>query len=166
MGMSTGKGRGSLSEINVTPLVDVMLVLLVVFMVTTPMIVEEMKQRQVDVDLPSTTSNQPVKPSELKTIIVLKGDYTVGLDTGREDGGVSELANCTAAAPGGLFGECLAGLDTKLEANPELKEVGRIFLMADRKLPYGFVVDVMARLRNAGLVNLGMVTNPPEGSSG
>ncbi len=165
MGMSTG-GRGRLSDINVTPLVDVMLVLLVVFMITTPMIVEEMQQRQVDVDLPSTTSEKPVKPSELKTIIVLKGDFTVGLDTGQEEGGVSTLADCTEAAASGTFGGCLDGMDEKLKANPKLKDAGRIFLMADRKLPYGFVVDVMARLRNAGLVNLGMVTNPPDGSSG
>lgn len=164
MGISTNKGRGSLSEINVTPLVDVMLVLLVVFMVTTPMIVEELKQRQVDIDLPSTNSNQPVKQSDLKTIITLGGDFTIGLDTG--GGEPSPLATCTAAAPTGDFGACLAGMDDKLEANPQLKAIERIYIMADRKLPYGFVIDVMARLRNAGLVNLGMVTNPPDGSSG
>ena len=165
MGMQTsGKGRGSLNEINVTPLVDVMLVLLVVFMVTTPMIVEEVRQRQVDVDLPKTNANQPVKPSELKTIISLKADFTVGLDTG--GGAASELVNCTAAAQTGDFAECLATLEPKLTNNPNLKEVDQVFLLADRKLPYGFVVDVMARLRNAGLVNIGMVTNPPDGSSG
>ncbi len=170
MAMSTGKGRGSLSEINVTPLVDVMLVLLVVFMVTTPMIVEDLKQRQVDVDLPTTNSEQPVKQADVKTIIILKGDFTVGLDTGAEgpDGepAVSTLAECAGAAQKGGFAECLGKMDQQLAANPKLKEAGRIFLMADRGLPYGFVVDVMARLRNAGLVNLGMVTNPPEGPPG
>lgn len=164
MGMQTGRGR--LSEINVTPLVDVMLVLLVVFMVTTPMIVEELKQRQVDVDLPSTTAEQVVDQNDVKTMILLKGDYKVDLDLGKDKGGASELADCTEAAPSGTFGGCLEGLDEKLKANPALKDAGRIFLMADRTLPYGFVVDVMARLRNAGLVNLGMVTNPPDGSSG
>ena len=54
MAMSHKAGRGALSEINVTPLVDVMLVLLVVFMVTTPIIVEEMQQRKVEINLPET----------------------------------------------------------------------------------------------------------------
>lgn len=165
MGMQTsGKGRGSLNEINVTPLVDVMLVLLVVFMITTPMIVEEAKQRQVDVDLPKTNANQPVKPSEMNTIISLKADFKVELDTGA--GESSPLVDCTTAATSGDFAACLAELEPKLAANPKLQELDRIYLLADRKLPYGFVVDVMARLRNAGLVNIGMVTNPQDGSSG
>lgn len=166
MGMSTGGGgrkRAALNEINVTPLVDVMLVLLIVFMVTTPIIVEQVNKRQVDIDLPATNSNQPVKPDQLQTIISLHGDFRVGLDTGVGD--ESPLADCSKAPPAD-FSACLDGLEEKLKANPKLKEVDRVYLMADRKLPYGFVVDVMARLRNAGLVNLGMVTNPPEGDPG
>ena len=80
-----------LSDINVTPLVDVMLVLLVVFVVTTPIIVEEMQQRKVEIDLP-TTNAAPVKPSELQTIVVLQG-FRVTLDLGQ---GESELVNCSA----------------------------------------------------------------------
>lgn len=167
MGMSTGGGggrkRAALNEINVTPLVDVMLVLLIVFMVTTPIIAEQVNKRQVDIDLPATNSNQPVQPDQLQTIISLHGDFRVGLDTGA--GEESPLADCSAAKEGD-FAPCLDGIEAKLKANPNLKALDRVYLMADRKLPYGFVVDVMARLRNAGLVNLGMVTNPPEGSSG
>lgn len=160
MAMSTGgKGRRALNEINVTPLVDVMLVLLIVFMVTTPIIVSE-SQREVPLDLPSTNS-QPVSQSEMQTIIYLHADYKVGFSSGDAD--ESPLANCTGAKDG-AFDACLDELPTKLEANPTLKELPRVYIMADRKLPYGFVIDVMARLRKAGLVNLGMVTNPPEGA--
>lgn len=163
MGMSTGgKGRGALSEINVTPLVDVMLVLLIVFMVTTPIIVAD-SQREVPLDLPSTNSNTPVQPSDLQTIIYLHADFRVGLDTGAQQ--ESELVNCQGVADTG-FADCLAPLEDRLKNNPNLKDAQRVYIMADRKLPYGFVIDVMARLRNAGLVNLGMVTNPPDGKAG
>lgn len=160
-GMGGGGKRAALSEINVTPLVDVMLVLLIVFMVTTPIIVEEITQRKVEVDLP-TTNAQPVARSELQTLLILTGDLKVTLDMGHEDGGV-QVADCSAAA--GAFGECLDALKA-LEHNQALKDGRRIFLMADRKIPYGFVVDVMARLKNAGIGNLGMVTNPPEVAGG
>ena len=157
MAMIQKSGRGALSEINVTPLVDVMLVLLVVFMVTTPIIVEEMQQRKVEIDLPQTNA-APVKPSELQTILALHRDYRVTLDLGQ---GESELVNCAGSTD--RFQGCLGPLEPRLKNNGPLKDGRRVFLMADRGLPYGFVVDVMARLKNAGIVNLGMVTNPPEG---
>lgn len=158
MGMGgLGRGRkGALSEINVTPLVDVMLVLLVVFMITTPMIVEDMRQRKVEVDLPPTTA-KPVARSDLQTVLILHKDFRIGLDMGE---GETEVLRCQG---GTSFTECLEPLEPKLKGNPKLKELERLFLMADRTLPYGFVVDVMARLKNAGFANLGMVTNPPEG---
>ncbi|MEZ4466144.1 MAG: biopolymer transporter ExbD [bacterium] len=74
-------GRGSISEINVTPLVDVMLVLLVVFMVTTPIIVQGVK-REVDVDLP-TTNADPVPADQLQTIFTLHADKHIGFAKGR-----------------------------------------------------------------------------------
>ena len=171
---SGGNQRGSISEINVTPLVDVMLVLLIVFMVTTPIIVDEMKQRKVEIELPNT--NAPVVTAdEIQTIIGIHADYRVTLDLGK---GESVLAACPGTpdpatrapdAPvpvpsAAQFEACLEGLQPKLEANEALADKsGRVFLMADRGLPYGYVVDVMARIRGAGLVNLGMVTNPPAG---
>ena len=161
MAMGSPKGGRALSEINVTPLVDVMLVLLVVFMVTTPIIVEEMTQRKVEVDLP-TTNAQPVKPSELQTILALHRDFRVSLDLGE---GSTDLVSCKAADEKAMKA-CLEPLEPKLKANQPLQDGRRVFLMADRALPYGFVVDVMARLKNAGIVNLGMVTNPPEAPPG
>ncbi len=163
MGMSTGSGgrKGALNEINVTPLVDVMLVLLVVFMVTTPIIVQDM-QRNVDIDLPATNA-EPVDPHKIQTILVLDAGLKVSIDRGE---GPSELVSCAGM---GEYAECLAPLEAMLKANPVIKDLqssgGRLFLMADRKLPYGFVVDVMARVKSAGITNLGMVTNPPEGAA-
>ncbi len=157
MGMSSGGRRGgSLSEINVTPLVDVMLVLLIVFMVTTPIIVEEAKQRQVEIDLPKTDA-PVVTQTDIETIIGIHGDFRVTLDLGE---GETDLATCPAKAD---FEACLKDLGPKLESNPKLQTGRRVFLMADRGLPYGYVVDVMARIKGAGITNLGMVTNPPEG---
>jgi biopolymer transport protein TolR len=154
MAMHTGKGRGTINEINVTPLVDVMLVLLVVFMVTTPIIVEETK-RSVDIDLPQTTA-QPVAESELKTLVLLDSQRGVHLDLGK---GRTELARCDMTSTN--FGPCLAPLTEKLGKNSDLKDGRRVFILADRALAYGFVVDVMAHLKTAGIVNIGMVTNSP-----
>ena len=160
MGMSSGGGRrGAISEINVTPLVDVMLVLLIVFMVTTPMIVENPEvQRKVELDLPNTDA-PVVTNDEIQTIIAIHNDFRITLDTGNGD---SPLAACPQRKD---YDTCLAGLGPKLSANTKLKDAERVFLMADRGLPYGYVVDVMARLKAAGITNLGMVTNPPGGLS-
>lgn len=149
-----GNGGGALNEINITPLVDVMLVLLVVFMVTTPIIAEEMIQRKVEVDLP-TTNAQPVQSSDLKTLIILYPDYRVMLDLGE---GPSLLAMCP---PTTEQAKCLNIVKPKLKKNPRLKTDDSIFFLADRSLPYGFVVDVMARIKEAGFYKIGMVTNPP-----
>ena len=154
MSMQTGKGRGTINEINVTPLVDVMLVLLVVFMVTTPIIVEETK-RSVDIDLPQTTA-QPVAESELKTLVLLDSQRGVHLDLGK---GRTELVRCDMAITD--FGPCLTPLTKKLSANTDIRDGRRVFILADRALAYGFVVDVMAHLKTAGIVNIGMVTNSP-----
>jgi len=166
MGMSSGGGqKGALSEINVTPLVDVMLVLLIVFMVTTPILVEDMQQRKVEVDLPSTTSNTPLKPSDIQQLVLtLHPDHRITM-LGDGDAPL-ELVNCSAQAAAADFAVCLEPLEAKLRANPKVQAEKKLFLQADRRLPYGFVVDVMARARNAGIPSLGMVTNPPGGGAG
>ena len=153
-------GGGALNEINITPLVDVMLVLLVVFMVTTPIIAEEMVQRKVEVDLP-TTNAKPIPKSEMKTLIILYPDFRVMLDLGQ---GASLLANCP---PTDLQQQmlCLNSVRPKLEKNDRLTPDMTIFFVADRSLPYGFVVDVMSRIKEAGYTKLGMVTNPPPASN-
>ena len=127
-----GGGR-PMADINVTPLVDVMLVLMIIFMVMAPLI-----QRGVDVDLPPANA-QPMPVDEDVSVLSITKDQKVFL-------GEAEIA----------FEE----LETKIRLNQKLQKDKELYLHADRNLPYGVVVDVMATLKNAGIENLGMVTDP------
>ena len=128
----TGSGR-VMSEINVTPMVDVMLVLLIIFMVTAPLI-----QQGVAVDLPETRApNLDVK--ENRVVVTVTADRRVYIGT--------------AEVP-------YRDLEKKLEKNLKLRRDKEVYLHADRRLPYGFVVDIMATLKRAGVETLGMVTDP------
>ena len=134
MGTTQPAGRNrALSEINVTPFVDVVLVLLVIFMVTAPMM-----QQGVDVDLPETTT-QPLRMQEEPLILTIQkeGKYYLGR---------SEVP--------------LPELQTKLEAIFEGRDNKEIFLRADSEAPYGVVVKGLAAAREAGASKLGMVTEP------
>lgn len=143
MGMHTGGGRGrrAMSEINVTPLVDVMLVLLIIFMVTAPLITQG-----VDVELPQTRA-APLEGTDEKMVLTVTKDRAIYLGSRRAN-----------PIP-------LEELRAKLAANARLQRERELFLHADRSLEYGFVVDVMSRIREAGVDRLGMVTDPvqPEG---
>ena len=134
MGVSRpGPTHQPLSEINVTPFVDVMLVLLVIFMVTAPMMLQG-----VDVDLPETLT-QPLRVKDEPLILTVKkdGKYYVG----RKE------------IPVGV-------LRQKLEAIFEGRDSKEIFLRADEDAPYGVVVKALAAAREAGAKQLGMVTEP------
>lgn len=135
MGMSSGKGGGrtTMAEINVTPMVDVMLVLLIIFMVTAPLI-----QQGVKVNLP-TTKAQAVESADKK--IVLSIDVTKKVFIGEVEIPFAEL-------------------EEKLKSNAKLQAEKELYLHADRDLPYGIVVDVMAMAQRAGVTNVGMVTDP------
>jgi biopolymer transport protein TolR len=150
-------GGEAIGEINITPLVDVMLVLLVVFMVTTPIITEEEIQRKVEVDLPQTNA-KPVARSDLKHVVVLDSSFSVQLDLGE---GPTGLVTCPPIP--NEQERCLDALTPKLQKNPKLDASRALYFLADRSLPYGFVVDVMARVKGAGFTKVGMVTNPPTG---
>jgi biopolymer transport protein TolR len=133
----SGGGRQTLTEINVTPLVDVMLVLLIVFMVAAPLI-----QQGVEVKLPQAAA-QPIKDEEAKLVLSVKQDKTIWLGTSDQPAQVA-----------------LAELEERLKANARLQRDAQLYLMADRDLPYGYVVDVMATVQRAGISNLGMITDP------
>jgi biopolymer transport protein TolR len=134
---SGGSGRQTLNEINVTPLVDVMLVLLIIFMVTAPLI-----QQGVEVSLPEARA-KAVDAEEQKLVLSIRADKTLYLGTSDD----------AAKIP-------LDALEDKLRANVRAQKDKELYLHADKALPYGFVVDVMATVQRAGILNVGMITNP------
>lgn len=134
--LNTGN-RAPMAEINVTPLVDVMLVLLIIFMVTAPMM-----QEGVSVDLPEA-KGAPITSEQTKKDIVISVSA---------DGKI-------------LVNETQVSEDKLLEKLTEVRkepDVGDVYLRADKNVPYGTVVRIMAALRNAGVENLGMITSPQE----
>lgn len=148
-----------LSEINVTPLVDVMLVLLIIFMVTTPLIVEvELERRQIEMDLPVTRDNpEKVNPDDIREMILeINGQLQVHI-------GETMISDCSAQLTGvarDRFEACFDEVEKAIGENEKLKADGRLYLMADTEIPYGFVVGTMNRVRRAGVPRVGMVTNP------
>ncbi|MBW1856696.1 MAG: protein TolR [Deltaproteobacteria bacterium] len=132
--MDMGEGRSDLiSDINVTPLVDVMLVLLIIFMVTAPMMIHGVK-----VNLPITESKNikskedPLIVSITKKRLIFIENYNVTLND-------------------------LKGKLKKIVANRAGKE---ILLQADKDVPYGFVMKVMSQVKEAGISKVGMITKP------
>lgn len=139
--MKSGNGserRGArssrlLSEINVTPFVDVMLVLLIIFMVTAPMMIHGVK-----VETPETSHEKmDVEPEAL----------VVSVDKERRV----------------FINKYQLAADELQERLPEIIDIntaGEVYLKADKSLPYGFVMFVMAQIRDAGIEKIGMVTEP------
>jgi biopolymer transport protein TolR len=127
------RGRRAKSEINVTPFVDVMLVLLIIFMVTAPLM-----HQGIDVDLPETTT-QPIRVKSDPLILSVKRDGKYYL--GRKEVELTDLVS-------------------KLEALFDARDSKEVFLRADRNAPYGVVVKAMAAAREAGSMQLGIVTEP------
>ena len=135
VGSRNNGDRGTMSQINVTPLVDVMLVLLVIFMVTAPMM-----QQGMQVNLPK---------AETKAMSAQEEAVVVSVD---RSGKV--YINSAEVAAGDLKAKL-----TTMVANRTKKEV---FLKADRDVPYGDVVRTMAEIKGAGIERLGMVTEPAQ----
>ena len=134
MSMSAGNPSDpTMSEINVTPMVDVMLVLLIIFMVTAPLM-----QQGVQVDLPKTQA-QNIQEDQQRVILSITKDQKIYI-------GKTEVSRDE--------------LEQKLLVNEKLKTDKEIYLQADRLIPYGFVVDIMAVLKRAGVDQVGMLTEP------
>ncbi len=132
--MMTGGSSGSfMSDINVTPFVDVMLVLLIIFMVTAPMMMQG-----VDVSLPEATS-EPLDSEKDHLIITIDQKNQVYINDYK----------VTVEFLGGKLAKILEGRDER-----------GVFLKADENIPWGTVAKVMAEIKNAGVEKLGMVTEP------
>lgn len=125
--------RPMMADINVTPFVDVMLVLLVIFMVTAPLM-----QDGVELELPKET----IAPVDIKDIpnISLQSNKNIYWNK-------KKLGN-------------LVELTQKIGLYLKGNELGEVYLQADKKLDYGFVMQVMATIKRAGVKNIGMVTDP------
>ncbi len=127
--------RAAMSEINVTPFVDVMLVLLIIFMVTAPMM-----QQGLDVNLPKTAS----------TGVALNEDpFIITIDAnGKINSGDNEIKADT--------------LKQKIKAIFETRKNKQIYIQADKKVDYGTVAYVMGEIRMAGITNISLITLPKE----
>lgn len=142
MAFSTnGRNKGAMSEINVTPLVDVMLVLLIIFMVTAPMM-----QEGISVELPQARGSSIDKKSQVEEFVIA---------VAREG---SVFVNDKPVEESKLVETILAAK----EKNPATE----VYLRADKEVPYGTVVRIMAALRQAGIADLGMITAPQEPTPG
>ncbi len=130
--MTSGK-KGLMSEINVTPFVDVMLVLLIIFMVTAPMMTHGVK-----VDTPQTT-HEKMDIDAKALIISIDGNRKVFINQYQLD--ADEVRD---RLPGIL----------------DVRQTREVYLKADKSLPYGLVMDVMSQIREAGIEKIGMVTEP------
>lgn len=133
MGMSSGDDRGMVSEINVTPFVDVMLVLLVIFMVTAPMMTTGLQVELPRVDAPAL----PAAEKQLVLSINGEGEYFIN-----------------------EHGFSLDELTTRIEAIAKTNPDQEIFLKADGQVPYEKVAQLLALCTRSGIPRVGMVTQP------
>ena len=130
---SGGKYSELMSEINVTPFVDVMLVLLVIFMVTAPMMIQGL-----NVDLPEATA-KPLDSEKEHLVITINKDQQVYIND---------------------FEVTVEFLRDKLLKILQGRTDRDVYLKADKSIPYGIVVQVMAEIKGAGVEQLGMITEP------
>ncbi len=121
------------ADINVTPLVDVILVLLIIFMVTAPML-----QMGIDVNLP-TVKARSIDVTEDKLVLTINGRKEIFINN---------------------YKTTLNDLGPKLQNIFKTKIEKEVFMRADKEVPYGFVVQVMSEVRKAGVDKLGMITEP------
>lgn len=138
MAMTSNGSRRSkavLSEINVTPLVDVMLVLLIMFMVTTPLM-----QQGIEVNVPKTASSG-VEMSDEPFLLVIHRDRRI-------EAGKAQIA--------------MGDLRTKMQAIFKTRKNKQLYIQADKAVDYGVVAEAMAEVRAAGITKIGLITLPKD----
>jgi len=133
----SGSSNQLMSEINVTPLVDVMLVLLIIFMVSAPMMTQG-----VDVSLPETSSKSlPTEDDSLTITIKKNGEIYIN-----------------------TYQVTIDALQEKLKIILDGRMDKQVYMRADKNVAYGLVVRVMSEVKNAGVQKLGMITDPLKNS--
>jgi biopolymer transport protein TolR len=137
VGQRESRRRSALAQINVTPFVDVMLVLLIIFMVTAPML-----EKGVDVALPEVENAPNLSAAKQPLIVTVTSKGTLMV-------GKNQVETPDKLIP--VLQQILSGRDDKT-----------VYLEADRKVPYGRVVQVMAAMQRAGVAKLGMVAQEPD----
>ena len=134
--MNIGSDNDELmSEINVTPFVDVMLVLLIIFMVAAPMMVQG-----VNVDLPKA-STKPLKANQENLVVTIDNDRKVYIN--------NQVVN-------------VEYLDEQLIKIMENLDTKNVYLRADKRVPYGIVINVISKIKHAGVDSIGMITIPDD----
>ncbi len=136
--------RRAMAEINVVPYIDVMLVLLVIFMVTAPLLYQG-----VEIQLPQSTA-EPMQPQEQEPVIVevdRNGRYYLSIGAQDDDEPVSAE-------------EVIVNVTAVMRARPETP----VFVRGDTGVAYGRVVEVMTALQQAGVPQVGLMTQPPPAS--
>ena len=139
MAMQLGGGGGVKSDINVTPLVDVMLVLLIIMMIIAPLL-----QKGVDVRLPIATNSASKPETQDQTVLGIKADKTVwinGVQIRKED------------------------MRTRLDSILETKKEKLILIKADEDAPYSAIMDAMDQLRASGIEDVGLITDSKASSA-
>ena len=133
--------RKPMSEINVVPYIDVMLVLLVIFMVTAPLMTQGLR-----VELPEAISKPITIQEEFETLLVsVRRDGSIFLNIGQKDLPTS-------------LGKIAEDAKKILGANPNIK----VLIEGDKMLPYGKIVEIMEVLRQSGASGVGLITQPPK----
>ena len=141
MSMAVGSGSGPKSEINVTPLVDVVLVLLIIFMVVTPLL-----QKGFDMEIPKETQAEVIlDPTSIQLILTIKADSTMFLN--KDEVNRNNLVEEVSKA--------ITGRKQKV-----------VFIQADGDLDYGYVIMLMDLVRQAGVEQVALVTRESLGAEG
>ena len=139
--MASGKKRRPMSEINVVPYIDVMMVLLVIFMITAPIV-----QQGVEIDLPQAAA-QPISPDQEEPVVVSvdkKGDFYLDIGDQPDKPVDAQL------------------MVNRIAAVRQLKPKIPVLVRGDREVAYGQVIDVMVLLQRAGVEKVGLMTESPE----
>lgn len=140
-GFDTVRKRTARAELNITPMVDIVFVLLIIFMVAAPMI-----EQGVDLDLPQTETVPIESPKDKFIVRIFKGKTETD----------NQIFIEKTEIP-------LKNFEEKLKTNAKIQEKREIFLHASRDLSYGYVVRIMAIMKKAGVNNISLVTEPLEG---